>query len=206
MTIAPAFHALRSESITAVDLACVQDYNQRASSKFRLRTELGPLAYEGDLENARVALLLSNPGFGEESTLESLNFTRDGWPLSGIHPDAPLGTLKWQRRLLKHLISLVCSQLVSQRVAKLELTPWASVAFDRKLRLPSRRLVLDAAAELARRGIPLVVLRSEELWLEEPSVAGSPHRYRVNNWRSASVSPGNLTQEGWMAVSRAIQA
>ena len=202
--LAEALAQLAPENISRVDHAAVKIYNRSAPDEYRLRTELGPYAFEGDLANARIVLLLSNPGYGEGSSLASHTFRRDGWPLSAVHPDAPAKTYIWNKRLLKSLSELFGAQLVSQRVAKLELTPWASRSMDTKLRLPSRALVLSAANRLAQRGLVLVVLRAEALWLEAEEVARSRTRFSVKNWRSATVSPGNLPADAWAQVIEAM--
>lgn len=199
------FSQLEAAAIEQLDRKAVETYNHTALEKYRLRTELGPYAFEGDLANARVALLLSNPGFGEGSTPESHTYRRDGWPLAGLHPNAPAGTFAWTNRLLKQLVQQVDAQTVSQRVVKLEATPWASVKMDGNLRLPSRAVVLQAASELARRGVILVVMRSEALWLAAPEISKCRNRYRVKNWRSASVSVGNLGQDAWLKVLTAVR-
>ena len=202
--LAKALAQLAPENIYRVDHAAVEIYNCSAPDKYRLRAELGPYAFEGDLANARIVLLLSNPGYGDGSSLESHTFRRNDWPLSAVHPDAPAKTYIWNKRLLKSLSELFGAQLVSQRVAKLELTPWASKSMDTKLLLPSRALVLDAANRLAQRGIVLVVLRSEALWLEAEEVARSRTRFRVKNRRSATVSPGNLSADAWAQIIEAM--
>lgn len=202
--LAKALAQLAPENIIHVDHYAVEIYNRSASDKYRIRDELEPYAFEGDLANARIVMLLSNPGYGQGSSLASHTFRRDGWPLSAIHPDAPAETYRWNRRLLKSLIELFGAQLVSQRVAKLELTPWASKSMDTKLLLPSRALVLNVVNRLAQRGIVIVVLRSEALWLQAEDVARSKTRFRVKNWRSASVSPGNLSAEAWAQVVEAM--
>lgn len=200
----PCFTALSPESITRIDTKSVRNYNEGASEQYRLQEQLGPYAYEGDLENARVALLLSNPGYGDDSAADAHTFRRAGWPLAGHHPEAPEGTQRWHRRLLGQLVQLAGAERVARTVVKLELTPWASRGMDKNLRLPSRKLILDAASEMARRGVVLVVMRAEPLWLESPAVAASTQRFRVNNWRAASLSAGNLPLEGWRAVTQAV--
>lgn len=195
---------LTPENINRVDHAAVEIYNRSAPDKYRLQADLGAYAFEGDLANARIVLLLSNPGYGEGSSMASHTFRRDGWPLSAVHPDAPAKRYIWNKRLVKSLIELFGAQLVSQRVAKLELTPWASKSMDTKLRLPSRALVMNAANSLAQRGVVLVVLRAEALWLEAEEVARSRTRFRVKNWRSATVSPGNLSAAAWAQVIEAM--
>jgi hypothetical protein len=199
-----AFVDVQVENIRQVDQQAVDAYNVRTKRpECRLMTELGPLPYDGDIENARVAVLLSNPGFGAGSTSESHSFKREGWPLSGLHPEAPDGTRKWQHKLLKHVVELVGdAKLVSQRVVKLELVPWASHRYDSSIVLPSRPYMLEAAAALAKRGVLLVIISSEAIWKQHPVVAAHKLCFSANSPRSSTVSPGNLSEEAWHSVAK----
>lgn len=158
---------LSEERLRFLDEAHVASYNRRRKSdKYRLHSELGPSAFEGDIDSASVILLLANPGFDHTSSLDDHQFRREGWPLGGLHPDAPSGIRAWWLPRLRDLIAAFGEQAVSQRVACLQVTPWASKEFDNTLRLPSRRVILEAASRCAKRGAVMVVMRAEKLWLE----------------------------------------
>ena len=195
---------LTSERLFALDSARLAIYNGRTSAKFQLHPELGPSPYEGDIDSAPVILLLANPGFDSTSTLDDHYFKRDGWPLSGLHPDAPPGLRKWWRARLNHLILQFGVQRVSQCVACIQITPWASPKFDAALRLPSRDLLLHAANQCAARGAVMLVMRAERLWLQAATLRASQRRFRVNSWLSSYVSPGNLPENAWPRVVEAI--
>jgi len=197
---------LTSERLFSLDGAKLASYNSRVSPKFQLRPELGPSAYEGDIDFAPVILLLANPGFDDEdSTLDDHRFQRDGWPLSGLHPDAPPGLRSWWRGRLNHLIVQFGAQRVSQCVACIQITPWASPKFDDGLCLPSRDLLLDAANQCAARGAVMLVMRAERLWLQAEALRTTPLRFRVNSWLSSYVSPGNLPEIAWRRVVEAVR-
>lgn len=77
--------------IERLDRESIARYNKKRSDKYRLHTELGPCPYEGDIDHAPVVLLLANPGFDNDSRIGDHDFQREGWPLSGLHDDAPDG-------------------------------------------------------------------------------------------------------------------
>ena len=194
-----------AEALTQADIAAIEAYNRRAPTKFVLHPEMGPSPFEGNIESASVVLLLSNPGFDSSTTTADHKFARNGWPLAGLHADAPTGLRGWWTARLKHLISEFGAEVVSNQVAAMQLTPWASPNFDSSLRLPSRTRVLELVGDVAARGAVLVVMRSQALWCENEGVANAANRHRVNSWRSSHVSPGNLSAAGWQAVRAALQ-
>lgn len=194
---------LTSDRLAAIDAKRIDSFNRNAPSEYRLHPELGPSAYEGDIDGARIVLLLANPGFDDTSTFDDHKFTRPGWPLAALHPEAPPGLRRWWHARLRHLIERFGAHRVSQVVACLQVTPWASQKFQDDLRLPSRDYLLTAASRCAARGCVMLVMRAERLWLESPTLAASPTRFRVNSWRSSYVSPGNLPASAWRAVLEA---
>jgi hypothetical protein len=195
---------LSPERLAAIDLAHVEAFNSRAKEPYRLHLELGPSAFEGDIDAAQVVLLLANPGYDATSTSNDHSFSRAGWPLAGLHPEAPQGLQAWWASRLRALIERVGVQEVSRRVACLQFCPWASAKFGSPPRLPSQAATLEAAGRCAERGAVLVVMRAEALWLKSDAVRASVNRHRVNSWRSSYVSPGNLSIAGWQAVLAAL--
>lgn len=202
--LVPLSALLSPINVEHLDLEAVGRYRLQKDDRYRLHTEMGPSAFEGDVDNAAVVLLLGNPGFDGDSAPTDHSFSADGWPLPGLHSEAPTGLKKWWPQRLRQLTALVGEQAVSRKVAALQLTPWASERFDDTLRLPSRRVILEAANRLARKGVLLVVMRAERLWLEAGAVAKSENRIEVRSWRCSYVSEGNLGVEAWGRVVRAV--
>ena len=200
----PLVEKLSPSQIAAMDADAVSKYNVGASERFHLRAELAPSAYEGDIERAPIVLLLANPGFDETSTTSDHCFVREGWPLGGLHPEAPCGLRHWWEARLRLLIEAQGIQKVAQRVACLQITPWASTGFDASLRLPSRAIILDAASRCAERGAVLIVMRAEKLWLEATALVEYASRFRVRSWRSSYLTPGNLDAAAWRKVLEAL--
>lgn len=205
-TVMPIRQLLDSSTLTEIDAVAVGRYNSRVVNEdYLLHPELGPSAFEGDIDNAPAVLLLSNPGYDGTSTPEDHTFARPGWPLGGLHPEAPEGLRNWWTRRLGALIGRFGAQRVSQRVACLQLTPWASGRFDSGLRLPSRQRLLEAADRVAQSGALLLVMRSERLWFEAAGVSAHPRRFHTNNPRCAYVSEGNLPPDAWRQVLGALE-
>lgn len=190
--------------IARLDATAIERYNAKARPEYRLHPELGPSQYEGDIDTARLVMLLSNPGFDATSTPDDHTFKRNGWPLAALHDDAPTETRDWIRRRLRALTDIFGRQHVSQTVACLQLNPWASPKWDADCVLPSRNIQLELADRAAQRGAVILIMRSERLWLRAPSVLNSPRRYRVNSWRSSYVSPTNMSAEAWSTICNAV--
>lgn len=204
-----------------LDADAVKAYNKRIETRgekvrnrFSLQYELGPCGFEGDIEHAKVVLLLANPGFDDTSGPEDHLFSRAGWPLSGLHDDAPIGVKGWWQPRLRMLIEAVgrriqvpeceARQHVAKTVGSLQLTPWASNRFDDGLRLPSRGRMLQAASSCANRGAILVLMRSRRLWTEATAVKQSPNLIQVRNPRCSYLSPGNLPEGAWARIVDAV--
>lgn len=187
------------------DRNALMAYNARKSqtSRLRLQMHMDPAPYDGDPFTARVVLLMNNPGFNPlTSTPEDHRLSFDGWPLAGLHPDAPETFRTWYSRPLGSLIRAYGAQYVSQRVALLQLNPWASQSFDSRLMLPSRTYQTSLAILAAKRGAVMVVGRSFETWGH--ALAGLPLHY-VRNRLNPTLSPGGLQPAGWAAVKAAME-
>ncbi len=194
--------------IEGEDRTAIRAYNARVPEDLRLQTELGPSPYEGDFNRAPVVMLLGALGYDETSTPHDHAFERDGWPLAGLHPDAPAGIrLRWHARLAP-LVDSFGAQHVANSVLALHATPWACRRFDPGLRLPSRRRMLHLASDAVRRGALLMMLRGAELWTEHPEIAGLPPSRRIHarSWRASHLHPDNIGDEGWVAVCRRVTA
>lgn len=186
------------------DRAAIRAYNAHAPDDLRLRTDLGPSPYEGDFNRAPVVMLLGSLGYDETSAPHDHAFERDGWPLAGLHPDAPPGIRqRWHARLAP-LVDSFGAQHVANSVLALHVTPWACRRFDPELRLPSRRRMLHLAGDAVRRGALLMVLRGAEAWTEHPDIAALPPSRRIHgrSWRASHLHPANIGDEGWGAVCK----
>jgi hypothetical protein len=205
--LAQARRRVLAERIAIEDADALGAYNARVGDALRLRADLGPLPYEGDIETAPVVLLVAKPAYARTSVPLDHAFHHRGWPLALLHPNAPEALRSiWQARLAS-LIDAFGAQHVANSVAALPLTPWASHDFDERLRLPSRAQMLAVAAACANRGATLVVTCSEERWTEAQEVAdlGPDRRVHARSWRATHLSVENLGAAAWHAICRRIE-
>lgn len=186
------------------DIEAIEQYNAKAKDQFKLRPELGPCPFEGDIRTSPIVLLLANPGFDENSSLDDHKFKAEGWPLAGLHSSAPKGMSGWWRPRLRVLCEKYGDQYVSSKVAALQLNPWASTNFDGSLRLPSQSKMLEIAEDAARRGAILLVMRAALQWLESDVLRTHPHRYRTKSPRCSYVTEANLGAEAWDKINAAL--
>ena len=196
-----------ADVISNEDRSAAIRHNAVAEPEFRLYESLGPVPFVGAVTTAPVVLLLSYPALDGKSTPDDYSFFRPGWPLSALHPEAPCGiAARWHSRLAA-LVDRFGAQHVSNAVAGVYLTPWRSFAFTDRLRLPSRRRMLDLAARVAARDAILLMLRHHELWTEHPAIAALPatRRFDARWWRVTEVSERNLGHDAWSALCRRIE-
>jgi hypothetical protein len=193
------------QKLIELDTAAIEKYNERQKNRrHKLRLDMGPSLYEGDIFNAPIVLLLANPGNGDVGDHE---FSRDGWPLAGLHDDAPPGIRDWWRPRLRSLTERFGAHHVSNRIAALQLTPWASDKWDANLRLPSREYILQFACEIAKRDPVFIVMRAKTLWLECSAFNESQKLYTVNSFLSSYLTAGNLSRNSgaWQTIVDALR-
>lgn len=181
------------------DLDCIKVYNARrdTASRTRLQIHMGVAPYDGDPHTARVILLMNNPVYtpGVSTPTDHL-LAYDGWPLAGLHPDAPNAFRMWYRRPLGRLIDAYGGQKVSQRVCLLQLCPWASQSFDSALVLPSRAHQIELARSAVQRGAVVIAGRSFDAWPAGVS--------RVRNRLNPTLTPNGLDECTWDRVEKAL--
>ena len=198
----------------------------------KLQKGLGPCPYEGDLENARIVMLLANPGFDNES-LDEFRFINahngdHDYPFPGLNPKATGNLKKWWKSHLKALVDVLNEgktedeklQIISQRVAALQLVPWASKTFDDGLieskatgPIPSHKLMLEQAENsLARKGTIVLLMRCESNWRRSKKInhllenKSQRQIFTPNTLRRPYVSKGNFSKSNgaWEAIIEAI--
>jgi hypothetical protein len=181
------------------DLDYIEAYNARRTPANHtwLQIHMGAAPYDGDPYTARVMLLMNNPVYKPGvSTPKDHLLAYGGWPLAGLHPDAPAAFRAWYRRPLGRLIDAYGAQHVSQRVCLLQLCPWASELFDPAFVLPSRAHQIELARSAVQRGAVVIAGRSFDAW-----PAGLPH---VRNRRNPTLTPNGLDKCTWDRVEKAL--
>ena len=189
-----------------LDVPAIEAYNRRKSlgSPYRLQLEPGPSPYDGNPFTASVVVLANNPGWDETVSSADHQLRIDGYPLPGLAPEAPEPLKAWTSRVLGQLADQFGPQRVSQKVAILQLVPWASKAFDSACKLPSREVQYAIAREAQARGAVMVVGRSFPIWTQ--ALRSTKNLHYVINRRGMQISEGNLSPESWKAVTMAVGA
>jgi hypothetical protein len=196
-----------ARTIAAEDLADITRHNAHALPEHRLDVTLGPVSCVGAIMTAPVVLLLSHPALDARSSCHDYSFRRTGWPLAALHPDAPTGPATWWRRRAAALVDLFGAQHIANAVAAVFLTPWHSVAFDDRLRLPSRQRALDLAASAAARDAIVLMMQAPDLWSEHADIAALPvtRRFHPRSWRGTELSRRNVGSDGWSILCKRIE-
>lgn len=189
-----------------MDAEAIKRFNAHRKSIRRLQTRTGAAVPTSNVTKASVVLLLANPGYTEDrdDTPDGCEeWDRDGWPLAYLHDEAPRGGRNWTRRRVRQLTERGFTlQHIAQRVALVQLVPWASEKFYPGAMLPSRARILDDVREAGSRGARLVVLRCKQLW--ESAIADAEVVYGKNPL-AVFVSPGNLSENGFLRVCERLE-
>jgi hypothetical protein len=200
--------SLTASEAWQMDAEAIERFNAypRRKPVHRLQTRTGAAVPTSNITTASVVLLLANPGYTEDrdDTPDGCDeWEREGWPLAYLHDEAPRGGRDWTRRRVRQLTERGFTlQQIAQRVALVQLVPWASEKFHPGAMLPSRARILDDVRDAGSRGALLVVLRCKQLW--EPAIAGAEVVYGKNPL-SVFVSPGNLSDDGFLRVCERLE-
>lgn len=180
-----------------MDAEAIERFNSqpRRRSIHVLHTRTGAAVPTANITTAPVVLLLANPGYTEdrEDTPDGCDgWEAEGWPLAYLNPKAPKGGRIWTYKRVRHLVEQFGAQHVAQRVALVQLVPWASYKFHAGAVLPSRERILDDVRAAGRRGALLVVMRCRSHWAP---VLGGAEVVFGRSARAVYVSPGNLADD-----------
>ena len=199
------------EKIATLDSAFIESHNARypAGHKYHLCTSIRPCPFEGDLQSAKVVLLLANPGYqANEST--PLDHQRiEGWGLWGLSSELP-SMHTWWRPRLRHFVSRQASEeewrQLSHKVASFQAIAWASENFHECNSLPSKALLAVTLKKLARERPELlfVVMRQKAYW---QSVLGDTGAKVIlaRNPRCSFISEGNIqSPDDWRLIVEAL--
>jgi hypothetical protein len=178
-----------------------------------------PCPWVGRPDTVKVLLLTLNPGYvpGEseyDSTIpghteENLATLTFGSRVPNWCFDRRLsatGGFRYWTRKLRSLTEAVGWDAVGEGVAWLEFFPYHSESYRAVPELvPSQHFNFDLLRDALQHGKPVVALRALRQWTEAvPELAGYPNLATCRNARVASVSPGNLGEEGFATLVAAL--
>jgi len=193
------------------DAALVDGFNQRARDRTRIRLELLPEPFLGNLD-APIVLLNLNPGFSEYDHLfhnsalgrelitrnlvhESLEF-----PFYLLDPRAETAPGSgWWRQRLRQFVDAVGRIEAAHRILCIEYLPYHSARYDSQLdrvALPSQEYSRLLVRQAMERDAYFVHMRKKNSrWFEWiPELETYPHSATVKNHQRPFISRGNLPE------------
>jgi hypothetical protein len=189
------------------DKTFVDDFNDSVTEDFKIRLEVLPEPYLGNVES-EIVLLNGNPGFSELDILfYEKKEVRALWRKNILHEpmEYPFYLLapplrdepgpRWWRRRLKQLIRDGEDKLrvVANHICCIEFFPYHSrrLKFSGQL-LDSQKYGFDLVEKAIDRGAVIVIMRSAELWLSAVPRLGKYKRvYRLNSVQNVAISLKN---------------
>jgi hypothetical protein len=210
-------HEYKREVERAVESA-PSEASRLVREAWRVRDELGPIAYDGDPTTATVLLLKANPSYGEGATRATHFQQHPDWPLSVAGPHVTEGTRAYYHNdvfgsLRKQGVTL---EQISRRMLKVELFPWASKKWptnqerllDLLSKFPSRRPTYALVSQLVGQGVIVLIARAENEWFK-----GVPQlrallgdRVFVSRTKIGPAISDGMYPGSWDAVLRALRS
>lgn len=162
------------EIICRIDSEFLKTHNQRFNEEHphHLHSAIKPCPFEGDLQKAKVVLLLANPHYQLNESTKKDHERIDGWGIWGLSDQTHNTMHGWWRPRLKHFIHNFNDEDewkdLSWKVASFQSVAWASVNFHECNKLPSKKLMADTLRKLAkkRKDIVFVVMRNKAYWVK----------------------------------------
>jgi hypothetical protein len=189
------------EEIKRLDYEALLESNQglQIGSPYFLQFDMTPCPFEGDLLNAKVVLLLANPGVNGDDIREiNHNLPIEGWGIKNLSLEIPSN---WYRKRFKTLLDEENSrswQWLSNNLAMIQIVPWASKKW-RNVKLPSRHLMAETVQRLieVNPNVLIVVMRQKNYWL---NVIGSYPKIIINKRPICSyITQGNFGDD-WHSI------
>ncbi len=211
-------YKLLSEHILKDDKEVIVAYNSIQNEIFKLRTDILPAHYSGNIYKARIILLASNPGFVENEMndfytaekyimqrIDDLTFANDSFPRND--EDRREKSDYWYKKL-QHLIHDDLES-VSKKIALLQFNPYHSIKFREipmkyfnsnvnKPYLESQNFGFQILKKCIERGALIVVLRSKKAWFKAVPELIEHEENRmvltIKNKRNPVLSPKNFDE------------
>lgn len=201
--------------IAPVDASTV---DARFQARFHLEWGVLPVPFVGDPRSARVVLLHENPGYApidaeDEAEVDGFaDAVRGASTFNGVG-FFPLNarfkrtaTASWWRERLTKLIEACGIEKVFRRLACIEYFPYHSASSHGPPDVPSQLFTFEVLRTVLRQPTTVVIMRSAADWLRSvPELRGHPRvLVKAARNRAAHVTPGNLGDDSFAAIVRAI--
>ena len=171
------------------------------NEKHRPQKDLQPCPFEGNLKNAKVILLLANPGFtptDKPNASDVSDHDRDGfddWGLWGLSSKTKCSMHGWWRKRLNSFVRDIDSEeewrLLSLKIASVQAVPWASEQFHEINGLPSKEIIANLVKELSDEKY-FVIMRQRSYWSEILMNRSKEQIMLTKNPRCSYLSEGNM--------------
>jgi hypothetical protein len=201
-------YAVIQEKIEQIDDDSVRKHNTKfpVNHDYHLRTDLKPCPFEGNLEQAKVILLLANPSCSDQST-EADHKPIIGWGIWGLSSDANESMRGWWRPRLRQFVKDENDEeewrSLSHKVASFQAIGWASRNFHECNDLPSKKYMLEILEQVIEqnKNAIFVVIRQRAYWLELLQKKKVKEIVLTRNPRCSYISKGNIeTEAGWIKL------
>jgi len=194
------------------DKFVIDKFNETANEAFRIHTEIMPAPFMGNVFEAPVLLLLSNPGFDEEEERKNYytryrNFWKNEIQHQPSIPELPLFCLDdeyanysdyWQNKL-KYLIKATSKEKVAKNIAIFNFFPYHSkkykniskkISSDYLLSQKYNFYLLEKAIE---RKATIIILRGKKFWYKAiPELEKYKNVRFTNSYLNTTLSEKNL--------------
>lgn len=197
------------------DLPILRAFNKKAGeAKFAIRPDLLPEPFIGIPDTAKVLFLALNPGYkGPEDDwhsreefrkliIDNSKFRSMDYPYYYLN-EAPSfrgspGHI-WHKRILSELINAFSAQILSKNICCIQFHGYHSTRYKPLGEiLPSQRRSFELVKSVMKRNIPIVLMRSRNIWFDAISdLKTYPSIIILNNYRSPTVSKGNMSESDY---------
>jgi hypothetical protein len=192
--------------VLAEDKLLIDAYNKDCSDDFRIRTDLIPEPFIGNI-NAPIVLLSLNPGVGEddekihkqnwfiEELFSNLNHSINKYPFYFLNPEfekTPGGN--WWIKKLKEILKLVNKEKLANNILVVEYFPYHSEKYKKMPIIPSQKYSFYLVKEAIKRNAEIIIMRSEKQWLKAVPELEKVEYYTLKNKQAPYLSNNNLVK------------
>jgi len=193
------------KEIEEMDKVQLEKHNNKfpENHDYHLHTDLKPCPFEGNLEQAKVILLLANPSCSDSPASKNDHNPIEGWGIWGLSSSANESMRGWWRPRLRHFIKDENDEeewsSLSHKVASFQAIAWASKNFHECNDLPSKQYMAKTLEDVIDKNsdVIFVVVRQRSYWSE---ILTRKKAYVVftKNPRCSYISKGNMrNQTDW---------
>ena len=201
------------------DKEIVGKYNDRCTQQnYKLRTDVMPVPFIGDVLKSKIVILMSNPKFVEEWPNMEDDIVREKYrkvfthtsdfpffcldPTLKVGENWGLGGKYWDQRLKKLANTYYDKSLehASNDISIIQLNPYSSKEF-KNVEPQSQSYNFHLVREAIKRKAIIIIARGERIWLEKVGQLKEYPYLKLKNYRSAYITENNLIDKDNQPVS-----